>query len=286
MTTVGLYPLLDRPEALEWAARAIQLADKMQLRPVLPPEASAAINRPDLALQMASWRQVDLALTFGGDGTLLQAATQVAALGVPLLGFNLGRVGFLTELEGRDLESGLAEALAGRYLIEERMMVEGSLVRAGQEIGRHVALNDLVITKGPFARLVRLQVAVGESVLGTYSADGLILATPTGSTAYALSAGGPVLTPEVAAILVTPICPHTLSSRSVVVPPDVTVSVELLPAGDRSETFLTVDGQLGERLEAGDRLTVRRSAICTRLLRRPGYDFLDVLRRKLSEGVL
>ena len=165
-------------------------------------------------------------------------------------------------------------------------MVDGSLVRDGEEIGHHIALNDLVITKGPLGRLVRLQVTVGQSALGTYSADGLILGTPTGSTAYALSAGGPVLTPEVEAILVPPICPHTLSSRSVVVPPDVTVSVELLPAGDRTETYLTVDGQLGEHLATGDCLTVRRSAITTRLLRRPGYDFLDVLRRKLSEGVL
>ncbi len=271
---------------MQWATRAILLAERTGLQAVLPMPAAALLGRPDLALPMSEWRQVDLALTFGGDGTLLQAATQLAAFGIPLLGFNLGRVGFLTELEGRDLESGLADAVAGRYLVEERMMVDGSLVRDGEEIGHHIALNDLVITKGPLGRLVRLQVTVGQSALGTYSADGLILGTPTGSTAYALSAGGPVLTPEVEAILVTPICPHTLSSRSVVVPPDVTVSVELLPAGDRTETYLTVDGQLGEHLATGDCLTVRRSAITTRLLRRPGYDFLDVLRRKLSEGVL
>jgi len=286
MPSLAIYPLLSREGAPELARRAIRMAEGVGADVMLPPEEALALDRPELGQPLARWRGATFALTLGGDGTLLAAATELAPLGVPLLGLNLGRVGFLTELELRDFEEGLRLALAGRLLTEERMMIEGTVLRSEAPIGEFIALNDLVITKGPFARLVRLTAWVEGSPLGRYSADGLILATPTGSTAYALSAGGPVLAPEVEAILITPICPHSLDARSIVVPPGDTVTVEIAPMGDRSEVFLTNDGQLSTTLFAGDRLIVRKSGVRTRLLRQPGYDFFQVLRRKLSEGVL
>lgn len=286
MPIVGLYPLLERQEARDWTLKAIEVARRARVEVALPPEAARVLGFPEYERPISGWQGVDLALTLGGDGTLLAAATQLAPLGVPLLGLNLGRVGFLTELEVKEFQVGLEAALGGDLVVDERMMVEGRLDREGETVGHFLALNDIVLAKGPFARLLRLQAYVGESPLGRYSADGLILATPTGSTAYALSAGGPVLAPEVEAILVTPICPHSLDSRSVVVPPEATVTVELKAAGDRTETFLTADGQLGAEVQPGDRLTVWKSSIRTKLLRHPGYDFLQVLRRKLSEGTL
>jgi len=286
VATLGVYPLLDREGARAAADQARAIALGRGDRVVVPPEAAQALGHGASVLPVQEWEEVDVALTLGGDGTLLAAATRLAPLGVPLLGVNLGRVGFLTELEVRDLAQGVEAALEGRLFAEERMMVEGEVWRGGERAGAFLALNDLVVTKGPFARLVRLQASVGGSPLGRYSADGLILATPTGSTAYALSAGGPVLSPDVDAILITPICPHSLDARSVVVPPETTVSLELSPMGDRTEVFLTVDGQKGMTLEVGDRIEVRRSDTRTRLLRHPDYDFLQVLRRKLSEGTL
>lgn len=286
MPSLAIYPLLSREGAPELARRAIAMAEASNVPVMLPPEEAAALGRPELGRPLSQWRGATCALTLGGDGTLLGAATELAPLGVPLLGLNLGRVGFLTELEVRDFDEGLRLALAGELLAEERMMIEGAVVRGEAPVGEYLALNDLVITKGPFSRLVRLTAWVEGSPLGRYSADGLILATPTGSTAYALSAGGPVIAPEVEAILVTPICPHSLDARSVVVPPGDTVTVEIAPMGDRSEVFLTNDGQLSTTLVAGDRLIVRKSAVRTKLLRQPGYDFFQVLRRKLSEGAL
>lgn len=286
MPTLGVYPLLEREGARAAAEEAVALASRWGVQVVAPPEAATVLASRAAIRPIREWEGVDVALTLGGDGTLLAAASLLAPLGVPLLGVNLGRVGFLTEVEVRDLKGGLKAALDGKLVVEERMMVEGEVHRSGKVVGRFLALNDLVITKGPFARLVRLQASVAGSPLGRYSADGLILATPTGSTAYALSAGGPVLAPEVEAILITPICPHSLDARSVVVPPETTVRVELTPMGDRSEVFLTADGQMGMMLEVGDRIEVRRSSTRTKLLRQPTYDFLQVLRRKLSEGTL
>lgn len=286
MPSLAIYPLLSREGAPELAMRAIGMAEDVGASVMLPPEEATALGRPELGQPLSHWKGATFALTLGGDGTLLAAATELAPLGIPLLGLNLGRVGFLTELEVRDFEEGLRLALASKLLVEERMMIEGTVLRADASIGDFLALNDLVITKGPFSRLVRLSAWVEGSPLGKYSADGLILATPTGSTAYALSAGGPVLAPEVEAILMTPICPHSLDARSVVVPPGDTVTVELAPMGDRSEVFLTNDGQLSTSLVAGDRIIVRKSAVRTKLLRQPGYDFFQVLRRKLSEGTL
>jgi NAD+ kinase len=224
---------------------------------------------------------VELAVVLGGDGTLLNAARRLRGR-APLLGVNLGRLGFLTELEIFELYQELPAVLSGRYRLDARLMIEARVWREGRLIDEQTALNDLVITKGPFARLILCALHLNGRPVDTYHADGLIVATPTGSTAYSLSAGGPLVDPALDALVITPVCPHTLYSRSMVVSPREEVTVEL--PGVHHATMLTADGQAGTELRAGDRVEIRRSPERAVLLRRPGWSFYEVLRRKLREG--
>lgn len=239
----------------------------------------ADVLRPD------DLSELDLLLTLGGDGTLLRGARQVARYGTPVLGVNFGHVGFLTSAPPEELVASLDRALSGEIWLDERMTLD---VRAespdGTARGEFRALNDAVLHKGGVARMIRLAVHANGEEVGTYSADGIILATPTGSTAYSLSAGGPIVSPSVDCIVATPICPHTLAVRPLVLPASETVSVEVLtPSG---ELLLTIDGQEDAQLAPGDRVVVRRSALPVRLVRFPGQTFFSTLRRKLGWGDL
>ena len=229
--------------------------------------------------------ELDLLLTLGGDGTLLRGARLVAREGVPVLGINLGHLGFLTSAPRDEVEVALARWLAGESEIDERMAL---LIRAqgadGNGGGTYVALNDAVLHKGGAARVIRLSVSAWRDSVGSYSADGIILATPTGSTAYSLSAGGPIVAPSVHCIIATPICPHTLGVRPLVLPADETVTVEVLSPTE--ELILTIDGQEHERLGPGQKVVARRADQPVRLVRFPGQTFFQTLRRKLKWGDL
>ncbi len=228
---------------------------------------------------------LDLLLVLGGDGTLLRGARMVAAHGVPVLGVNLGHLGFLTSAAPEELEEALARALAGEVVIDSRMTLEvGALGGDGVFRGSFLALNDAVLHKGGVARVIRLAVHVHGEEVGTYSADGIIFSTPTGSTAYSLSAGGPIVSPAVDCIIATPICPHTLAVRPLVLPADETISVEVLSPTE--ELILTLDGQEGTLLAPGDRVVVRRGDRPVKLVRFPGQTFFSTLRRKLRWGDL
>lgn len=228
---------------------------------------------------------LDLLLTLGGDGTLLRGARLVIADGVPVLGINLGHLGFLTSASPEEMEAALAAWLAGEFELDPRMALEVYAEDgAGARGRRHLALNDAVIHKGGAARVIRLHVSGRRDEVGSYSADGIILATPTGSTAYSLSAGGPIVSPTVDCIIATPICPHTLGVRPLVLPADETVTVEVLTASE--ELMLTLDGQDSERLAAGQRVVARRAPQPVRLVRLPGQSFFSTLRRKLRWGDL
>jgi NAD+ kinase len=277
-----LYPNLAKPEARPVAEAAMRLVEGMGASVVLPRREAQELGVPDLGLATRYWgRRVAFALSLGGDGTLLSAAKRLAPQGVPLLGVNLGRLGFLTEVEPTELEAALAEALAGHLVVDDRMLLEGVTWRRGSISGRYLAVNDLVLAKGPFARMVRLELSLDGGDRELYTADGTIVATPTGSTAYSLSAGGPVVAPALEAMLITPICAHTLTARSLVVPAQTEVALTVV--GD-VEAYLTVDGQVGATVEVGDGLTVRRAPFKVRLLRRRAYRFWSVLRTKLSQG--
>ncbi len=232
---------------------------------------------------------VDLVVTLGGDGTLLRAARSVFGRGIPVLGVNLGSMGFLTSVSEDGLEEGLRRVLAGEFAVEERRTLEAEVrVGPGGDVRRRfVALNDVVIHKEGPAQAVRLDLWVGPArrrdEIGSFSGDGVILATPTGSTAYSLSAGGPVIAPDLNCILVTPILPHTLALRALVVPGDEEIAVAAL---DRREPLrLTADGQVGGPLEAREEVTVRMGAARVSLVRLPEHSFFATLRRKLSWAV-
>src|SRR5690606_37465050 len=202
--------------------------------------------------------EVDLLLTLGGDGTLLRGARMVARSGVPVLGINLGHLGFLTSLSPEEMDAGLDRLMAGNTLLDERMVLEIRAEAAdGTVHSSALAINDAVLHRAGVARMLRLAVYVHGEEVGTYSADGIILSTPTGSTAYSLSAGGPIVAPVVDCIIATPICPHTLAVRPLILSAAETVTVEVLSPTE--ELILTVDGQERANLVPGDRLVARRT---------------------------
>jgi NAD+ kinase len=229
--------------------------------------------------------EIDLLVTLGGDGTLLRGARLVAPLGIPVLGVNLGRLGFLTSLSREELAEGLDHLLAGRILFDERLVLQVEAKTAeGVMQGEYLALNDVVLHRGGVARMIRMRVHAHREEVGTYSADGIILATPTGSTAYSLSAGGPIVPPSLDCIIATPICPHTLAVRPLILSSTETVTVEVLSPSEK--LILTIDGQQGATLMPGDRLIVCRARTPLRLVRFPGQTFFSTLRRKLAWGDL
>jgi NAD+ kinase len=224
---------------------------------------------------------VDLVVVLGGDGTLLSMARAVGDLGVPLLGVNLGGLGFLTAPTLEEMVPALEALLAGRMAADERMMLTTRVVRNGQRLCEYAALNDVVITKAAMSRIIDLAVSVEGQHATEYRADGLIISTPTGSTAYSLSAGGPILFPTMDAIVLTPICSHTLTNRPIVLPGMHRVEVTLLAD---QEVMVTVDGQVGVNLKQGDTVEVVKAAARIRLVRFPQKDFFSVLRTKLKWG--
>lgn len=245
---------------------------------------------------VASPDAVDAVLTLGGDGTLLRATRWLGGREAPVLGVNLGHLGFLTSCAGDELETGLQALADGRFTLEQRMMLEARLVPEGEAaetpphglpaLGgptRWFALNDVVLHKGGFARVVRLHVDVDGEEIATYAADGIVIATPTGSTAYSLSAGGPVVVPTVESILLTAISAHTLAIRPLVLPPTAEVRVRAEDGPD--ELLVTVDGQVGTTFRAGATLALRR-ARPVRIVRLAGDTFFARMRRKLGWGGL
>ncbi|MEZ4414415.1 MAG: NAD(+)/NADH kinase [Gemmatimonadota bacterium] len=227
---------------------------------------------------------VDLMVALGGDGTLLRGARLVAGSDVPVLGLNLGRLGFLTAAPIGGLERALEHVFSGNVLLDRRVTLSAS-VQGGEPDGvEHLALNDVVVHTSGVARVVRLHLSLGDGQeIGSFSGDGVILATPTGSTAYSLSAGGPVVIPGVASIVVTPICPHVLSVRPLALPADEEITVRA--AEPTNELFLTVDGQVARELDPEQAVVVRKSPAEIPLVRLPGYSYFSTLREKMGWGL-
>jgi NAD+ kinase len=233
------------------------------------------VNREDLH------EGIDLLIVLGGDGTLLSAARAVAGHDIPIFAVNLGHLGFLTSIREEELYPELERALRGEHRIGRRRMVDCELQRDGKTIGVYSALNDVVIAKSELARMIDLDTHVDNHFVAAYKADGLIISTPTGSTAYSLSAGGPVIFPSVNCFCITPICPHMLTNRPVIVPDSSVINI--LNHGEDG-TYLTIDGQVGEPLSKGDRVVCRSSPKTIQLIRPPKMLFFDVLREKLKWG--
>jgi NAD+ kinase len=222
--------------------------------------------------------EADVAIVLGGDGTMLFAARRLAPQGVPLVGVNQGRLGFMTDIAREQMLAKVAELLEGQFVAESRILLEGEVVRAGERVYRNVAFNDVVVNKGDLGRMIELQVEVDGEFLYVLRADGMIVATPTGSTAYALSANGPILHPGVGGIAIVPLCPHALSNRPISIGDDSRVDITLLAHHDGRVHF---DGQARFDARAGDCVRIGRSGHGVTLLHPPGYSYFAMLREKL-----
>jgi NAD+ kinase len=244
-------------------------------------DADAGITGAPMRGKEALARESDLIVVLGGDGTLLSIARRAEAR-VPILGVNLGELGFLTEVTEPEAMAMLRRVLAGRYELDRRMTLAAEVVREGRTLRRLRALNDVAISNGVRARVIKFSASVDGRPLTTYRADGVIVATPTGSTAYSLSVGGPIVEPTVQVLLLSPISPHTLSNRPVVLRPDAVVRIVIAPG--QQDVVLTVDGDEGMRLVANDTVVVRRGRSPVSLVRAPTRTYYDVLRSKLGWG--
>ena len=227
---------------------------------------------------------VEMLVVLGGDGTLLGAARHIAdaRTNIPVFGVNLGSLGFMSEITLEELYENLELALAGKLTIEERIMLAVRVIRNNRPVAHYRVLNDAVINKGALARMMHLTVSVHDSLLTELRADGLIVATPTGSTAYSLAAGGPIIHPTVHCFLVTPICPHTLSNRPIALPDTVVVTVSLTSKSE--EVTLTLDGQIGFPLELNDIVEIKKSPYKMKFIKNPARSYYEILRTKLRWG--
>lgn len=283
MNRVGIVAKVDRPEAREVVPRLVEWLTDRGKQVLLEKETAELIAHPKTAVLKSDLpTQADLLIVLGGDGTLLSMARLVGDLGVPILGVNLGGLGFLTATTEAELFPTLDALFRGEMLVEERMMLAAQVLRGNERLAEHVALNDVVMTKSAMSRIITLAVSVEGQYATGYRADGLIVSTPTGSTAYGLSAGGPIVFPTMDAVVLTPICSHTLTNRPIVLPADLRIEVTLLT--EQQEVMLTLDGQVGVALREGDVVEVRRAASRIRLVRDPRRHFFSVLRTKLKWG--
>ena len=230
--------------------------------------------------QLAS--KADVLLVLGGDGTMLNAARLAGERSIPILGVNMGGLGFLTEVQLENLYPSLERVFANDFVLDERLMLRTHIHRHGETVARGVVLNDVVISKGTLARMIELKIAIQGRFVTNLRGDGLIVSSPTGSTAYSLSAGGPIIDPAVHSLILTPICPHTLTHRPLIVPGNAEIDVTLTSKDDGA--MATLDGQVGVAITQGDTVMIQTSEHRTRLIRFPESNYYDVLREKLKWG--
>jgi NAD+ kinase len=279
--TVGIAAHAGKPASRDRLIELLALLGQSQVNVLLEAEAAALADKPKAAQTLKEIGQTaDLVIVLGGDGTILHVARELEGSATPILGVNLGSLGFLTSVRAEQLQEAVREVLRGEYQISERQMLQTALVRDGRPLETHHALNDVVISRGAFSRVVRLHLSVDGELLTEYVCDGMIFATATGSTAYSLSAGGPILVPTARALIITPICPHALSNRSVIAGEGSTIRCQVASAA--GELLLTVDGQVPLRMQVGDEVDVRQSPRTTQLVTPKGHSYFGVLREKLK----
>jgi len=286
MTMIGVFARPDLQQAGPALRKLVAWLRKRRVKVLLEARTAALASNP-AHVATAEAREVaaraDALVVLGGDGTLLRVSHLLARRSVPVLGVNFGSLGFLTEIALPELYPALTSVLDGKYQYDERRMLHAIVKREGEPDASGDVLNDVVITKATLSRIIELDVFVDGLFVSAFRADGLIVSSPTGSTAYNLAAGGPILHPSLPAIAITPICPHMLTNRPLVVGDKATIEVRLRPARD-VELHATFDGQLGFALSGRDSVTVTRSPRSLRLVRAPARDFFAVLRTKLKWG--
>ena len=282
MLKIGIIPNMEKDKDLILTDNITKWLIEKKAEVMLNKNISTLLAKPELGFTNEEiFGAADMIIVLGGDGTLLNIARQSASYEVPLFGINLGHLGFLTEVEAEDMYLALEKVISGEYEIEKRMMLEPTVEKDSIQLEKSIALNDVGITKGPFSRIISLGIYINDNFVDLYSADGIVISSPTGSTAYSLSAGGPIVSPDVKVLIITPICPHTLHSRSIVVSNEDVVKIEVCK--NNTEVMLTLDGQQGYKVKSGDIVTVRQSQYYTNLVKLKGRSFFQVLRQKMSE---
>ncbi len=285
---VGVLVKPNQPEALQTICRLVEWCAGRDITVAGGPRLQRERIEADTgcAVESLSHEELvsaaDLLVVLGGDGTMIGAARMVGDAETPVLGVNFGTLGYLADFTVEDMIPALELVLAGDYTIDRRLMLAATVERGGERLMRDRVLNDVVISKSALARIIEIETHVDKKFVNRFRADGLIISTPTGSTAYNLSAGGPVIYPSMSAVCITPICPHTLSNRPLVLPDDA--EFELVLQTPREEVALTLDGQVGMPLEYEDRVTVRKSGTGFNLIQAHTRNYFDVLRNKLKWG--
>ncbi|MDH5562846.1 MAG: NAD(+)/NADH kinase [Nitrospirota bacterium] len=283
MTTFQTVGILIKPSAPNMRQQVAQVQDwlKVHQKTILLDAMDSPSLLPDSPERQRIAQQADLLIVLGGDGTMLSGARLVERRGIPILGVNMGGLGFLTEINFEDLPEALEKIFSGQFQLDARLMLAVHIRRANQIIGSYSALNDIVVSKGHLARMISTTVSVNDAFMTNIQSDGLIVSTPTGSTAYSLSSNGPILDPSVDALLINPICPHTLSHRPFLAPGNVSISIQLT---SQECAMATVDGQEGQEIITGDKVEIQASGHRTQLIRFPGRTYFEVLRKKLRWG--
>jgi len=279
---VGIYAKKNHPDAEQIASDICERFKREQIEVLLEDSLAEQIGQVNGYAEEEIPELVDLIIVLGGDGTLISVARFVGEKNVPIVGVNLGRLGFLTEITRDELPEMLERLIADDYQVSDRMMLDASIHRNDNVVGKFTVLNDIVINKGALARIIDMETSVDGRRLTSYKADGLIISTPTGSTGYNLAAGGPIIYPDINSLLITPICPHMLTNRPIMVWSRSVIEIKVSFEDD--VVFFTGDGQVGRKLLPGDRVEVRRSKSRTRLVSSPSKDYFEILRTKLNWG--
>jgi len=279
---IGIISKPKKKDAGDILSRLVKWLKERGTEPIMDKETAGLIDEKSHYTRQDIATLSEFVIVLGGDGTLLSVARLIGEKGTPILGVNLGSLGFLTEVTLDEMYPLLDQILSGEMIIDDRGMLEASIQREGKEVARYSVLNDVVINKGALARMILMETRVDGHYLNTYRADGLILSTPTGSTAYSLSAGGPIVYPTVGAVIISPICPHTLTNRPIVVPDDVTIEVTLRT--ENEDVLVTLDGQEGHELRYLDTVLIKKAKGTTRLILSPKKDYYQILRQKLRWG--
>ncbi|NLY91451.1 MAG: NAD(+)/NADH kinase [Firmicutes bacterium] len=285
MKRIGVFPLFEKPEAVKVAVKLIALLQEAGFRVVMEEESAERLGVAELGLLEEELPAgLDYGVVLGGDGALLSLARRLYPREIPIFGINLGHLGFLTEVEDKELELAVNQLRNGQFTLEDRIMVSAEVTRGEDRRACLVGLNDIVLTKGIFARMVRLELLIDGFFTGQLAADGLIISTPTGSTAYSLSAGGPIVAPQLSALVLTPICAHSLFNRPLVVGSNSVIEIKF--AAPPLEVLLTADGQESLALEAEDRIKIYAAPHKTKFIRFKEKSFYHILREKVKQGRL
>ena len=285
MKTVGIVPNYNKEPAMKLVNELAEFLLKKECKVVLTYKIAEMTGLNDLGVtKYELYSKSDFIIVLGGDGTLLDTGRKAAKFGTPRLGINMGTMGFLATADGSEAETAIEKVLNGEYKIEKRLMLESEIISDTDNPKQYIAVNDVCISRGVFTKITEYDIYVNEEYLATFRADGIIISTPTGSTAYNLSAGGPVLKPDIACMVITPICPHSLHSRSIVVSADDTVRIEA-SFGSNGDIIMSMDGQTSVILNNGDIINVRKSANSINIIKTNTRSFYEILRKKLiSKG--